>query len=56
MKTMIIENSVSQSLKYEKFGISRIFVDLEIIGKRERQTRYCYCNHSISDISPLAKQ
>jgi hypothetical protein len=57
LKTMIIENSVSQSLKYEKFGISRIFVDLEMIGKRERQGHLdtVISNHSISDISPLAK-
>jgi len=55
---MIIENSVSQAKKYEQFGVSRIFVDLETIGKNERQGHLntVMSNHNISDIEPIAKE
>jgi hypothetical protein len=55
---MIIENSVSQAKKYEQFGVSRIFVDLETIGKNERQGHLntVMSNHNISDIEPYSKK
>ena len=54
---MIIENSVSRAKKYEKFGVTRIFIDLEKIGKNKRQGHLntVISNHSISDVSPMAK-
>lgn len=37
LKTMIIENNPERALFYEACGVDRIFIDLEIMGKKERQ-------------------
>jgi 2-keto-3-deoxy-L-rhamnonate aldolase RhmA len=55
MKTMIIENDVDRALFYESCGVDRIFVDLEIKGKRERQGHLdtVISNHSLEDLKNL---
>jgi len=55
MKTMIIENNVNRALFYESCGVDRIFVDLEILGKNERQGHLdtVISNHSLEDLKNL---
>ena len=43
MKTMILDNNPQNALIYEKAGVDRIFVDLEILGKEKRQGHYTDC-------------
>lgn len=56
MKYMIIENDLNLIRRYDEIGVDRIFLDLEIIGKKERQghldTVISY-HHSISDIKRI---
>jgi len=57
MITMILENDVEKIKIYDKAGVDRIFIDLEILGKKERQGHLdtVISNHKISDIA-YAKQ
>lgn len=52
MITMILENDTVKAKLYEQAGIDRIFVDLEINGKQERQGHLdtVISNHSIADV------
>lgn len=52
MITMILENDPFKAKLYEQAGIDRIFVDLEINGKQERQGHLdtVISNHSITDV------
>lgn len=52
MKTMILENDVSKIEMYDSVGVSRIFIDLEILGKLDRQGGMdtVISNHSIQDV------
>ena len=55
MKFMIIENDLELIKKYDSIGVDRIFIDLEIIGKKERQGHLdtVISNHSIQDIKKI---
>lgn len=55
MKTMIIENNVNKALFYESCGVDRIFLDLEILGKKARQGHLdtVISNHSLEDLKNL---
>lgn len=56
MKTFIIENNPSRAQFYIDCGIDRIFIDLEKIGKEERQAGLNTVksfDHCISDISKV---
>lgn len=55
MKFMIIENDLELIKKYDSIGVDRIFIDLEIIGKKERQGHLdtVISNHSIQDIKRI---
>jgi hypothetical protein len=52
---MIIENDLELIKKYDSIGVDRIFIDLEIIGKKERQGHLdtVISNHSIQDIKKI---
>ncbi|VEJ09835.1 aldolase/citrate lyase family protein [Actinobacillus delphinicola] len=62
MKFMIIENNIDLIKFYDSIGIDRIFIDLEVLGKKERQGHLdtvITLNHSITDINkikPLLKK
>ena len=55
MKFMIIENDLELIKKYDSIGVDRIFIDLEILGKKERQGHLdtVISNHSIEDIKNI---
>ncbi|MGY0400088.1 MAG: aldolase/citrate lyase family protein [Ostreibacterium sp.] len=56
MKYMIIENNLNLIRLYDEIGVDRIFLDLEIIGKKERQGHLdtvISSHHSIADISAI---
>lgn len=55
MKFMIIENDLELVQKYDYIGVDRIFIDLEILGKKERQGHLdtVISNHSIEDIKNI---
>jgi 2-keto-3-deoxy-L-rhamnonate aldolase RhmA len=57
MELMVIENSLENAIFFESCGVDRIFVDLEIIGKKERQGHLdtVISNHRIEDIHTLKK-
>jgi hypothetical protein len=52
---MIIENNLELIKKYDSMGVDRIFVDLEILGKKERQGHLdtVISDHSIEDIKEI---
>ena len=55
MNFMIIENDLELIKKYDFIGVDRIFIDLEILGKKERQGHLdtVISNHSIEDIKNI---
>lgn len=56
MKLMIIENDLEKCLFYESLGVERIFIDLEVMGKLERQGHLdtvITLHHSADDIARL---
>lgn len=55
MKFMIIENDLELIKKYDYIGVDRIFIDLEILGKKERQGHLdtVISNHSLEDIKNI---
>jgi len=55
MNFMIIENDLELIKKYDSFGVDRIFIDLEILGKKERQGHLdtVISEHSIDDIKNI---
>lgn len=60
MKTMILDNNMSNIRLYDESGIDRIFIDLEILGKVERQGGLDtvisgHCIDDIVNIKPLLK-
>ena len=57
MELMVIENDPEKALVYDSCGVDRIFIDLEILGKVERQGHLntVISRHSLGDI-PLVKK
>lgn len=57
MKTMILDNNPQNVLIYDKAGVDRIFVDLEILGKEKRQGHLdtVISNHTVDDVSSIKK-
>lgn len=55
MNFMIIENDLELIKKYDSIGVDRIFIDLEILGKKERQGHLdtVISEHSIEDIKNI---
>jgi len=55
MKTMILDNNIDNIKLYDQSGIDRVFVDLEIIGKVERQGGMdtVISDHSLDDIKKI---
>ena len=55
MELMVIENMPDKALLYEQCGVDRIFIDLEILGKEERQGHLntVISRHSINDIKAV---
>jgi hypothetical protein len=55
LKLMYITNNPSVALIAEKYGVDRIWIDLETLGKEERQKgmNSVISHHSISDISVI---
>ncbi|MFG1523161.1 aldolase/citrate lyase family protein [Halobacteriovorax sp. ZH1_bin.1] len=55
MELMIIENDVEQCKFYDECGVDRIFIDIERIGKKERQGHLdtVISDHQISDIAKI---
>lgn len=59
MEFLIIENEPKRARKFDEMGIDRIFLDLEIIGKFERQGHLDTVisqHHQIEDIDPIKKE
>ncbi len=56
LKLMYITNSPEVALIAEKYGIDRIWIDLETLGKEKRQNgmNTVKSNHTISDIKKIA--
>ena len=56
IKTFIYENDPKKITIYDDAGVSRIFIDLEINGKAERQASIdgVINNHNINDIWPCS--
>lgn len=56
LKFMYITNDVNVALIAEKYGVDRIWIDLETLGKEERQKNMdsVKSNHSIEDIKRIA--
>lgn len=52
MKTMILDNNIDNILIYQSCGVDRIFIDLEILNKQERQGGLdtVISNHTIDDV------
>tara|TARA_B100000795_G_C22727082_1_gene409838 strand:- start:12 stop:803 length:792 start_codon:yes stop_codon:yes gene_type:complete len=52
MEFLIIENNLERALKFENLGIETIFIDLEQLGKQERQGHIdsVKSKHKVSDI------
>ena len=56
MEFLIIENNTERAKIYDQLGVDRIFIDLELIGKKERQGHLDTVisdHHSISDIAKV---
>nr|WP_321262359.1 aldolase/citrate lyase family protein [uncultured Sphaerochaeta sp.] len=58
LKLMYITNSPQIALIAEQYGVDRIWIDLETLGKEERQKglNSVKSNHSISDIALISKR
>jgi hypothetical protein len=59
MEFLIIENNPILAKRYNEIGINKIFIDLEILGKEERQghlNTVISKNHSIKDIALVKKE
>ncbi len=59
MKFMIIENDLELIKKYDQLKIDRIFLDLEILGKKERQghlNTVISSHHKIEDVKKISKE
>ena len=56
LKLMYITNDPNVSLIAEKYGVDRIFIDLETLGKEERQSgiNTVKSKHTIEDIKRIA--
>ncbi len=58
MEFLVIENSPKKAKIYDQIGIERIFIDLEIIGKIDRQghlNTVISKSHSIADVALVKK-
>jgi hypothetical protein len=57
MKTMILDNDIENIKIYDNSGVDRIFIDLEINGKQERQGHLdtVISSHSLEDIIKVKK-
>lgn len=58
MKFFKIENNPEKAVYFQSLGIDRIFLDLEIIGKKERQghlNTVISSHHSIEDVKKLSE-
>ena len=55
LETMIITNDEKESVFWEKAGVDIIFIDLEVLGKLERQGHIdsVKSNHSVNDIPKI---
>jgi hypothetical protein len=53
MKFMIIDNDLQKIALYDKVGVDRLFIDLEIIGKQQRQGNLdtVISNHTMKDVA-----
>ncbi|SHH04153.1 aldolase/citrate lyase/malate synthase family protein [Pedobacter caeni] len=59
MEFLIIENKPERARAFDEMGVDRIFLDLEIIGKIERQGHLDTVisqHHQIEDIDPIKKE
>ena len=57
MKFLKIENNPDNAILFQKIGVDRIFLDLEILGKKERQKGLDTIiseSHSINDVKRLS--
>ena len=56
LKLMYITNNPEVALIAEKNGVDRVWVDLETLGKKERQNNIdsVKSNHSIKDVAILS--
>ena len=57
MKFLKIENNPEKAILFQKIGVDRIFLDLEILGKKERQKGLDTIiseSHSINDVKKLS--
>ena len=56
LKVMYITNNLDVALTAEKAGVDRIWIDLEVLGKEERQKNFdsVKSHHSIDDIKTIA--
>jgi hypothetical protein len=57
MKYLIIENDINLIRNYDAIGVDRIFLDLEILGKKERQghlNTVISQDHHIDDVKRIA--
>lgn len=56
LKLMYITNNLDVALIAQKYGVDRIWIDLETLGKEERQKNMnsVKSNHSINDIKKIA--
>ena len=58
MKFFKIENNPERASFYQELGIDRIFLDLEILGKKKRQANLDTViseSHTIGDVEKLSK-
>ena len=57
MTTMILDNNIDNIKVYDNSGVDRIFIDLEVLGKQERQGHLdtVISTHSIKDITEAKK-
>ena len=57
MKFLKIENNPEKAILFQNIGVDRIFLDLEILGKKERQKGLDTIiseSHSINDVKKLS--
>lgn len=55
MKTMILDNDIDNIKTYDSSGVDRIFIDLEVVGKAERQGGLdtVISNHTVDDVKRI---
>ena len=55
LKTMFITNNIEVAKIAQKYGVDRIWIDLEVLGKEERQKgmNTVKSNHTIEDIKKI---